>query len=333
MPPLRDFFYHDQSNSTRQAIDRVLEFTSTYENYFNEHFLLRPMMISLFYQLRLQVFHETVFPNVVIGKEGWLYYTGEGNLDEYQRTQPFTINQLEDIRHRLFMAKNRLEKDEIVFLLVVAPNKESIYPEFLPQGIQPIGSVGKLDQLLQDFDQHGGPSILDLRSILQEGKIQSLVYFHTDTHWNSYGAYLAYREILLNLESLLPELIPLPLDEFHEEQAKITGDLTQYLPTGIPSQEETLDLIPNQPRRASTMPGADERTLITEVSDPTLPKAVIFHDSFGNGLVPYLSEHFRRVNYQRRFDLDFELIEQEKPDVVIYEVAERYLRMLVEPSP
>ncbi len=55
---------------------------------------------------------------------------------------------------------------------------------------------------------------------------------------------------------------------------------------------------------------------------------MIFCDSFADALKPYLSEHFSRVVYSRSFDLDLGLIDNEKPDVVIFELAQRYLTVL-----
>jgi alginate O-acetyltransferase complex protein AlgJ len=45
-------------------------------------------------------------------------------------------------------------------------------------------------------------------------------------------------------------------------------------------------------------------------------------------LLPFFAESFNRAVYRWSFDFDRELIEKENPDVVIYELAERYLDIL-----
>jgi len=60
-----------------------------------------------------------------------------------------------------------------------------------------------------------------------------------------------------------------------------------------------------------------------------LPKLVMFRDSFADGLIPYLSENFSRSVYVWKPKVDLQVIEQEKPDIVIFEVAERYLGSLL----
>ncbi|MBF0634551.1 MAG: hypothetical protein HQK85_07840 [Nitrospinae bacterium] len=56
------------------------------------------------------------------------------------------------------------------------------------------------------------------------------------------------------------------------------------------------------------------------------PRAIILRDSFGNALLPLLAVHFSHIT--SRLDhgwLSSEIVEKEKPDVVIYEITERFL--------
>ena len=77
-------------------------------------------------------------------------------------------------------------------------------------------------------------------------------------------------------------------------------------------REVDLTLVPRRPRRARVVepagaePTAEEGRLVTEIDDPSLPRAVIFRDSFASRLVPFLSEHFSRAVYlwQNDFDAD-----------------------------
>ena len=64
---------------------------------------------------------------------------------------------------------------------------------------------------------------------------------------------------------------------------------------------------------------------MTVIDDPSLPRAVIFRDSFVSRLVPFLSEHFSRAVYLWQNDFDANAVEQERPDVVIQEIVGRHL--------
>jgi hypothetical protein len=52
---------------------------------------------------------------------------------------------------------------------------------------------------------------------------------------------------------------------------------------------------------------------------------VVFHDSFGEALIPFIAEGFQRTVFAPEDVLDCQLVEREKPDVVIHEMVERKL--------
>jgi hypothetical protein len=58
--------------------------------------------------------------------------------------------------------------------------------------------------------------------------------------------------------------------------------------------------------------------------DRSLPRGVIFHDSFAERLLlPLLAEHFEVLAYAPSASLDRAVVERFKPDVVIQQVVER----------
>ena len=50
---------------------------------------------------------------------------------------------------------------------------------------------------------------------------------------------------------------------------------------------------------------------------------VMFHDSFAAALQPFLAQHFQRAVYVWQHDWNVPFLDQQKPDVVIDEIAER----------
>ncbi len=327
MPRWREFSQApEQWNllSLAKSLDGLLP---AYEQHFNEHFLGRERLIRLDYDFRLHVLGETVYHDVLIGKDGWLYYTGEGNLDYYQRSTPLSPAQLAAITRRIEATQTALRARGIAFALVVAPNKETIYPQYLPDGVPVLGQESQLDQLLAYAP---GLPILDLRPALLAERSSAQLYFRTDTHWNPYGAYLAYRAVL---DGLRPQL-SLPaqrLEDFERTSQDSRGDLAALLMTSAPLREESIDLTPRFTRRA-VFPATEGRTVVSQVADVSLPAAVIYRDSFFNGLTPYFAEHFHQAVYLWSYDVDLDFIDAQKPDLVLLEVAERYLPLLAEES-
>ena len=56
-----------------------------------------------------------------------------------------------------------------------------------------------------------------------------------------------------------------------------------------------------------------------------LPRCVLFRDSFSNALIPFLMQTFSRVVAVSTLSCLYDLLEHEKPDVVIFAVIERFL--------
>ena len=71
-------------------------------------------------------------------------------------------------------------------------------------------------------------------------------------------------------------------------------------------------------------PYGESGLVVTEHKDKSLPKAMVYRDSFAGRLIPFLSEHFSRASYLWQNEFDFEEIEQEKPDIVIQEFVARH---------
>ncbi len=190
---------------------------------------------------------------------------------------------------------------------MIAPNKETIYPEYLPAGIARSDNPTWADQILENLNETD-VSVLDLRSTLLAEKQNAPVYFKTDTHWNPVGARAAYDAILTALQPGFPILEPHPLSDFDQVTETTSGDLAGliHLKGDVTEPFTALHARFDKPSLGLKNPPAGQ--MITVMPDPALPKAVIFRDSFFNGLQPFTSEHFSRVVYVSDFVYNPDLI-------------------------
>jgi hypothetical protein len=122
------------------------------------------------------------------------------------------------------------------FAGVVVPDKQAFYPEYVPGWVRRAPGLSPLDQLLAAQKTKPGEAILDLRPALLAGKAERPVYWRGDTHWNSYGAYLAYAEIMAALRAQAPPawqqqpgLQTHPLNDYELRPVSYTGDLDRLL--------------------------------------------------------------------------------------------------------
>jgi len=328
LPGVKDFMVArapSEGETRLGRVENILQFPASFEKFYNTYFPIRDRLIRLDYDIRLNILHEVVFDNVLVGRQGWLYLTDEDNLDYYQHASPFSQGQLAHIQQKLDQVNARLAAQGIEFIVIVSPNKESIYPEFLPDGIHQINLRSQMDQLVDFMDENGQTRIIDLRRLLLDAKNSGQVYNRTDTHWNEPGAYLVYRKILDSLGGRFPTVKAYPPGDFALSNETLRGDLSHMLPLTKLFVEQSIAITPKFERKARMLQYDPNGTTITEIADATLPKAVIFRDSFFNSLLPFFSEHFRRAVYVHSFEVNEDLVLKEKPDVVILEIAERYL--------
>jgi alginate O-acetyltransferase complex protein AlgJ len=325
----------------RFELRRPLAFLGQYESYFNDHFGLRTQMLRAHSRLVLKWFHTSPTPKVILGRQDWLFLARGGDsdneVDYYRNLRPFTMQELEAFKNILEERRDWLERRGIHYLFMLAPDKSTIYPEFMPRAINRVHARSRLDQLSDYLSRHSSLRLLDLRPALLREKQRARIYHKTDTHWNDLGGYFAYREMIERLREYFPQMRPMPLDGFVVGQASTPGgDLAVMLSLQRDRFREMRvtdkPKVPFHARPAAPTPGFKPRApwvrvQASESPGGEIPAAVMVRDSFAQQLHPYLSEHFRRIVYIWDWELHFYIpvIEKEKPWIVIDEMAERSL--------
>jgi alginate O-acetyltransferase complex protein AlgJ len=300
-------------------------------DFFRDHFGFRNTLIHAVAETQVHGFVADTNGNVIIGKNGWLFFRPDGdhNLIAYRGLNPFSEDELTAWQNFLERRNAWLASKGIPFLVVIPPDKQTIYPEFLPLGYEKLRAESRLDQLIARLLQtHSPVHLIDLRPSLMAAKPTALLYHKTDTHWNDSGAFVAYGVIIKAVQELLPRwhIIPQTMNNFvrtpvHPE----VGDLARMMDMPDQYPDRGFQLLPRIPYDVPL--GLEDRnaTVVFDSHDPTKPHLVIYRDSFTIALAPMLGPHFSRVAYACYYSLDPNLIEQEKPDLLISEFLERNL--------
>lgn len=306
-----------------------------YRAYFNDHFGYREDLIQLHAYLSFK--HLSVAGNkkVLVGKEGWLYL-GEYDsaIECTRRVRPLTSGELEEWKTVLERIRDHLQKKGIRYLFVVTPNKDTIYPEFLPEWVNHVHPQSRLDQLMNYMGEHSDVKMVDLRPALMAAKNEHPLFFKTDSHWNSLGACVAAEELNRTIREWYPQVEPqLPADFNVKAIApSFKGDLLDLGGIGDWVQEDEIVVMPQAPRRAIPEKltwgevGASSFTPLfaTTKDAPAFPRTVIFRDSFFGAMQPFVSEHFRRAIFVWR-SFDSRVVDQEPCEIVIHQMVERHL--------
>jgi alginate O-acetyltransferase complex protein AlgJ len=337
---LASFPHPGLTRSSWEAFPRDLK------RYFVDNFAFRPMLVRWQALIRIKAFDVSPSRSVIKGSNGWWFYAEDGAMDDYAEAPPFTATELEQWRRTLQDTTDWLRARGIVYLFVIAPDKHEVYPEYMPSSIRRAVPT-RTDQLVAELAAHSTVPVLNLLPILEEHKADERLYHRTDSHWNDRGAYIAYSAILSSL-SALPEtsmptaaaLRPVPFSDFEAGQVRHGGfDLARMVGLDGVLEEDDLMLLPRRPRAAVIIepPHPDlhgvEGRLVTSNPATSAPRAIVFRDSFGSGLIPFLSEHFSRVVYLWQNNVDPGVIAEEHPSVVIQEMVGRRFSTLTPYDP
>ncbi|MEN6627462.1 MAG: hypothetical protein ABFD69_14655 [Candidatus Sumerlaeia bacterium] len=310
------------------------------EAYYNDHLGFRKWLIRAYDRIHVRVFAVSPIDMVDLGKQGWIFLGKDWVREYYRGTRNLDAAGLEKWRRVHEERRDWLESMGIPYYYLVAPNKSTIYPEYMPDHLNRVTTDTAMDRVVAYLGAHSDFRIIDIRRDLIEAKPRSLLYSAKDSHWNDYGAYIGYKRLMDALAERFPGLRPQPLSEFkvlttaHPRWSVQTQGTGELICDTDGENLKYIELEPLRPRRAR-FGYIDRRTFKTEIDDPSLPTAVVIHDSFYSPLYFFVSEHFRRVVYYKRDYLDFpaEVIAREKPDVVIEENVERQLPLPLPPNP
>ena len=162
-------------------------------DYLSDHFAFRQELISLHSALTAAVFQVSTEDKVLLGREGWLFY--RETLDGYLCTNPLTEGQLRSAARVLGLMTEYARNRGARLLFTSAPNKATLYPQYLPDVGQPLAGESDLDRLFPLLEEEG---VLwtDLREPLREGGASNPLYFRLDSHWTAQGAALAQTSLL-----------------------------------------------------------------------------------------------------------------------------------------
>jgi alginate O-acetyltransferase complex protein AlgJ len=317
----------------------VPKFPALFENFYNDHFLLRLSLSRWRNYLDYAILQSSGNTSVALGRNHWLFYALNKLPVTQQNLDPYEEPELNGALKMFCARRDILAAHGIKYILVFAPEKGTIYPELMPRGWTRRPAPGRLEQL-QAALLHKQIDFVDARSVLLEAKRREAdkpLYFSNDSHWNRYGAFLVAQQLFRQLHLKMPAVTPFEAGEMKLEIDNHSGDLALLL--GLQNliwdkrsltatiMQKQAHAIGNQglPRFESGIVETATEPSAFRVNNVKLPRAFILHDSFMEFLQPYFADKFSFSEFYLARLLLPEVVLGEKPDVVIDEIAERHL--------
>ncbi len=276
------------------------DFTADLESYLSDHFPFRDFFMGVKTGVELCLGRQEI-NGIYIAEDGYL-------IEKYKQPQ-----NTEKIIRSFRGLKEATEQAEVYLMLV--PTASCIYADKLPEGA-PINS--QLDTISQIYEEAGCVSIPIEEALLSLRDEKEPLYYRTDHHWTSYGAYVAYLEFCkakgfehVRLESLEKKVVT---EEF---KGTIYSKVNDYLRDGdaisiyvdpkekltvsyTDTKEQTDSLyaeeyLDKKDKYSYFLNNIHPLIEITNETIDTEEELVLIKDSYANCMVPFLIKHYKKI--------------------------------------
>ena len=293
--------------------------------YFDDHFAFRPELVSSDARIRGDLFGVSSSDQVILGRDGWLYY--EATANDYLRQNQISDRAIYNIAHNVALMQQYVEEQGSQFLFTVTPNKNSLYGEYMPYYYRQTSLASNAERLKPYLEQEG-VHYLDLFELFESQ--EEILYLKRDSHWNNKGALLAY--------NVMMDQVGQPHDTYQDTPYTVDdsyiGDLNSMLyPVGaVPEENQVYDIQQNYAYVTDTK--SVEDSWIQTINPQASGSLLMYRDSFGNTLLPFVSNAWENVWYSQYTPYSIQLdMESCLPDTVIVERVERHLTALGQNPP
>ncbi len=179
-------------------IDDIDNWPSAFEKYYNDHLAHRRPLVKLNNWIKSHLFKTAHSKKVLVGENGWLFHKLPDMVLQHQGIQNYKRYHVRRIRMALEERRDWLREKNIDFLVIVVPDKLSVYQEYAPRWLPHKKGLLVREMLQEELSRSTLPlSYLDLSKhlIRAKEKEEALLYYRRDTHWNHYGAFIGYQKI------------------------------------------------------------------------------------------------------------------------------------------
>ena len=196
------------------------------------------------------------------------------------------------------------------------PDKTYVWADRLPDGAPRVDNGSTLDRAQALCSEW--VTWIDLKNVLQGDD----VFYRTDHHWSTMGAYQGYHALMTSMTGSYTQLDTQPTlvsDRFYGTtwsssgagwispdemytwvpEGGLTGNttVTRY-PEGLPEEGSLYDLskLEQKDKYSMFLGGNQPLGVVKNANNPDGPRLLIIRDSYADSLVPFLTPHFSEIH-------------------------------------
>ncbi|MDE6035028.1 MAG: hypothetical protein K2G36_03870 [Ruminococcus sp.] len=298
-------------------------FFSEFETYFSEHFALRPQLVTADGYIKSGLFRTSPDDDVITGKDGWLYY-GD-TLNDFLNIETLSARGINNIKNNLEIINDYCNENNVKFVFTIAPNKNSVYPEYMPTRYVPADDTGNYERLSGTFGENF--PFCDMKEVILSTESNIPLYHKEDTHWNNLGAYTGHKAIM---NMLGKESCPEGNWTVRNDRK---GDLAEMIyPTAKADDTQVYSDYEYNYDYSGRFRGLDDMSIKTSCDGKT-GNLLMYRDSYGEAILPFMAECFGKAEFSRIVPYRLDNIGGENADTLIIEIVERNIPDLQKYAP
>lgn len=290
------------------------EYLADFRDYLGNGFFLRLECITGWDTLCARVFKTSANDDVILGPDGWLFYGTAVN--DITGANQMSDRAIWATARSLWLMQEYAESQGADFVFTVPCGKYTLYPSHVPGyvTVAPGSNRERLQPLLEEM----GVNYADLYAAFSA--VEEELYWQWDSHWNAKGAALA-ADTILAAAGVESDYFAGPFDT----EVNHSGDLYNMLfPKGKALEADYLWSPGFTFDYTSNFNTYDDITITTENQAGT-GSLLMFRDSSGRNLYPYMAQSFDRAYFSRLNNYRLDLIAGQEAELVVAELAERTL--------
>lgn len=279
-------------------------FSSDYEKYINDQFFLRDNWIDLKSRIEY-LLGKRENNDIIFGKENYLF----------KKFTTFNDEMLKNNLNSIITFTNNYNKEVDFFII---PNSYAIYDELTPRYLPLVDQLSLVNSINSYLSLKSNNHIntINVAEELLKNK-DDYIYYKTDHHWTSYGAYLAYLTYMdyLGLEIVdINNLEKITINNFlgtyynRSKYFKADSDFITYynilgLHIEIDGKEQlslmNLDKFKGSDKYSAFLWGNNGLTKVINenISEERKGSSIlIFKDSYANSFIQFLSYNYEIID-------------------------------------
>ena len=296
-------------------------------------------------QLQWNLFRTSAKSDTIVGKDDWLFFYQDWIGYDYRHVNLLSEETLAQFVNDATVVTDYIASQGAFPMLLMLPDKKTIYPEKYPDGLIVQDGPSRADALYAYMRQNSRLPVMWIYDALTQARDRGAVYSPRidNAHWNALGAFIGYQELCKALSERFPNLRYRTL----EESSIQTYENTKRFNAAVPISEEDYRITTGLEDTWASDPAYMERfPYLTYAGDPadwrlhsanedsSLPSMLFVGDSYIRLLQPYLSQSCSEFTFLHLIDMQYlpELMEELHPDIVVIEWVERQWEGLAYPK-